>query len=170
MKIVRYIARWLLKVLFNIVVLNESLGIKGRIRFTFQNVVTGETRVSEYHNIVVTSGKTMIAQRLAQTGNDCNITYGAVGTDATAPLAGDTTLGTELARKAVTTISNAANQVLVSLYFGPAEAIGALKEFGLFGEAADATPDSGTMVNHAAIDEAKTAAETLTIDCTLTIS
>ena len=63
-------------------------------------------RKSKYNNLIVTVCKTMIAKRLAGEGNDCNITYGAVGTNATAPAASDTTLGTELARKVVASLAN----------------------------------------------------------------
>ena len=95
--------------------------------------------VREYKitNIIVTVGRATFAQRLA---NDTTYTgiinYGALGTDNTAVTNADTTLGTELARKLVTTISNVTNTVLILVFFGAAEENGTLTEFGLFGEAA----------------------------------
>jgi len=151
--------------------IHEKFGIKGRHKFTFRDAVTGEIkRVSEYDNLIVNVCKNMIAQRLAGDGNGCNITYGAVGTNATAPAAGNTTLGTENARNAVTTISDSANVVNATTFFGASEANATLTEFGLFGEAATGSADSGTMVNHTAISETKTSSETLTIESVLTIS
>lgn len=159
------IIKWLLK-LFNI----ELLIITGKLQTTLTHIETGEQLIQKFGNMVVTAGKSMIAQRLAGDGNDCNITYGAVGTNATAPDVANTTLGTELDRNAVTSIADAANQVLVVTYFGPTEANGTLEEFGLFGEAASAAADSGTMFNHAAISVPKTSSYTLTIDSAITIS
>jgi hypothetical protein len=150
--------------------MNEGLKITGDHKLIFKNIFTGEERIVEYKNIIVTVGLSMIAERLAGGSNNCDITYTAVGTDATAPALGDTTLGTELDRKAVTTISNSGTQVLISTFFGASEAIGTLTELGYFGEAASATPDSGTMFNHAVISEVKTASETLTIQSTFTMS
>lgn len=60
--------------------------------------------------------------------------------------------------------------VTVKGFFGAADANGALEEMGLFGEAASATPDSGTLFNHAAISETKSSSETLTISITITIA
>jgi hypothetical protein len=151
--------------------IHETLpGITGQVKITFQNIHTGAERVSEYHNLVVTAGKNMIASRLAGTANDCNITYVAVGTNATAPAIGDTTLGTELARNTVTSITASGATVLVIGFFGAAEAIGTLTEMAWFGEAATAAANSGTMFNHAAITEIKTASETMTIEGTITIA
>lgn len=143
---------------------------EGKLRCTLCHIETGEKTISYFPNLVVTAGKSMIAQRLAGDGNSCNITYGAVGTNATAPDVANTTLGTELDRNAVTSIEDAANQVLMVTYFGPTEANGTLTEFGAFGEAASASADSGTMFNHAAISVTKTSSYTLTIDSTFTIS
>lgn len=148
----------------------ENFSITSKAIFIFTNIYTGKKRISYYENVVVNVAKAMIADRLAGTGNDCNITYGAVGTGAGVPAATDTTLFTELERKTVTSIASSSNQTLVTVFFGSAEGNGVLTEFGLFGEAAGAAPDSGTMFNHYTISETKTTSETLTIDVTITIS
>lgn len=147
----------------------KGIGITGRLRFVFRNIETGAVRESEYRNLIVTLCKEMIAARLAGGGGDCDITYVAVGTDATTPAIGDTALGTELDRNALASISAAGSVITATGFFGAAEANGTLTEMGLFGEAASATPDSGTLINHAAISETKTSSETMTIECTLTI-
>ena len=151
--------------------IQEKFGISGRHKFTLRDAVTGEIkRVSEYDNLIVTVCKEMIADRLAGSGNGCNITYGAVGTNATAPAAGNTTLGTEIARTTLSNISKSGTVVTARTFFGASEANATLTEFGLFGEAASAAADSGTMINHTVISETKTSGETLTIDSRITIS
>ena len=145
--------------------INEGLKLKGILKFTFINVKTGKKRVSEYHNTITNACYEMIAKRLSGEGNDCNITYVAVGTGAfPGTPATSTTLVTELERIVVTAISYSTVTISVTGYFGAAAGIGILTECGLFGEAADGNPDTGTMINHAAITETKTASETMTID------
>jgi hypothetical protein len=147
----------------------ESFLIYGKHRFILQNIFTGEKKIFEYENLVTTAGKTMIAKRLAGEANDCNITYAAVGTNATVPVIADVKLGTELLRKTLTSNSYSGAIAYITSYFGASEANGALKEFGLFGEAASSTPDSGTLFNHAAINITKTSSYTMTIESTITI-
>ncbi len=151
--------------------LNEVFkGITGEYRLIFENIYTGEKRVSVYNNIFVTAGFNAITRRLAQEANDGDITYVAVGTDNTAPVVADTTLGTELDRNLVSTISASGATVTVRGFFGAAEANGTLEEMGLFGEAATAAADSGTMFTHALISETKTSSETLTFEITITLA
>jgi len=149
----------------------ESIGVKGHFIITIRDELTGHVkRQSEYDNLVVTVGLSMIADRLEGGANDCDITYGAVGTGTTAPAASDTTLETELARKAVSTIASSGAAVEIRLFFGAAEANGVLTEIGYFGEAASATPDSGTLFNRAVISETKSSSETMTVDTTITLT
>jgi len=136
----------------------------------FENMYTGEIRSRTCHNLITTAGLTMIAKRLAGEANDCNITYVAVGTDSTAPAVGDTTLGAELDRNANSYTAYSGTAITVRGYFGPAEAVGAIEEMALFGEAASAAADSGTMFNHALMSETKTTSETLSIEAVITIS
>jgi len=149
----------------------DGVKMRGRHRFILRDIETGKI-ISDrtYDNLIVSVCSDMIADRLAGGSSDCDITYGAVGTNATAPAIGDTTLGTELARNSLTSISAAGSIVSASTFFGSAEANGTLTEFGLFGQGASAAADSGVMINHAAISETKTTAETLSIESTITIS
>lgn len=149
----------------------EGLTFKGIIECVIRDARTGKIkRVHYYENLVTQVALNMIADRLAGGSNNCDITYGAVGTNATVPVIGNTTLGTESARKAVSTIASSTSQVNVVTFFGASEANATLTEFGLFGEAASGTVDTGTMFNHAVISETKTSSETLTITSTITIS
>jgi len=147
----------------------NNVGLTGKHKFIFTDVETGEVTTKEYKNLVVNSCKNMIAQRLGGQGNFCNITYGAVGTLAIAPVDSDTTLGAELSRKAVSSINVSGALVKITVYFTAAEGNGSLREYGLFGESATSLIDSGTMIIHALINEEKTSSKTLTIESTIEV-
>jgi len=147
---------------------NELINIKGKVRVILTDVNTGEQDISEWkQNLVTTAGKVAILRRMGNIATKTSegmITYGAVGTATTVPVVADTTLGTELARKAVSVSSIAGSQLTLRVFYTTAEANGALKEFGWFGEEATAAADTGTLFNHVLIDKTKTAAKTLTIE------
>ncbi|MCE5270812.1 hypothetical protein LLH00_05960 [bacterium] len=147
----------------------EAIEIVGELEVTLTHAETGEKIVRRYRNRVVNGGLELIAARLAGEGNDCAVGYAAVGTDATPPAAGDTTLGAELARKPLTTLSRDGSRVNYSAYFSPSEANGDLKEFAVFADGATGTPGSGTMFNRALINVSKTAAYTMTVTGSITI-
>lgn len=141
--------------------MDDTIKITGRIKLIWTNVNTGEQRVEEFSNMVTTVGKEMIAQGLVgQTGKE--ITYIAVGTDSTAPALGDTTLGTEIARKQISVREVTNNTATFTVYFNTSEANGSLEEFGLFGDDATATADSGVLFARALESRTKTSADTLT--------
>ena len=151
--------------------IESKIEITGIHKFIFRDAKTGKIlRQKVYKNLIMNVGKNMVANRLAGTGNSCDITYGAVGTSAAAPAADDTTLGTELDRVAVTAISASGSIVNVVCFFGASDGNGTLTEFGHFGEAATGAADSGTILNHVVISETKTSAETLTIESSITIA
>jgi len=155
---------------------NEILSsITGIVRCTLIDVRTGKKEIKEFENLITNAGKVAIARRLvgiAELANESQCTYGATGTDATAPLVTDTVLGTELARK----IKASSSYVVGSrtgtfrVFFTTAESNGAIKEWGLFGEAATAAADSGTLMEHAALDITKNNTKTLTVETILTVN
>ncbi len=150
-----------------------GITITGKIKMKFENPVTGAVRVSDYDNLITTPGVIAIARRLINEGalaNEGIITYGASGTDGTAPTIADTTLGTELARKIVSSVARSANVITITTFFTTAESVGTLAEWGLFGEAATGAADSGTLFEHALISEVKSNSETLTVDVEIKIS
>ena len=154
--------------------MKNSLCVSGRVRFILTDVKTGAVEVGPWvKNIVPLSGRTAIARRLvnaASLANEGIITYGAVGTGITVPVAADTTLATELARKLASTRTNTDNTIIVRIFFTTAEANGSLKEFGLFGEAASATANSGTLFQRVLIDKVKDSNMTLTVESEITIT
>lgn len=147
----------------------DTLTIKGHVKFKFRNVLTGKVEIIEVDNLVTTAGKVAIIQNLRGVSSRGQITYCAVGTDATAPDVADTVLGTELARKLISVRSNTSNVATFQTFFNTSEANGTLAEAGLFGDAATASADTGTLFCHTAISKTKTSAETLTITWTTTI-
>ena len=153
---------------------DETLKIKGHLKLTFRDAITGKIkRISEYDNLICTVGKTMIADNLtnASPDNVMRINYVALGTDATAPSAGDTTLGAEASgdRNTVASETNSNNVAYFTGFFNAPDYSGSFKEAGLFAEGT-ATEDTGILFSHVAIDETKAVTETLTIDWTVTVS
>lgn len=111
----------------------------------------------------------ILAQIRSDIKNDLEVvfTHGAVGTDATTPTAGDTTLGTEVFRDAIDEFDkSAADKIVASLRILTTEANGnTVREFGWFNAAA-----AGSMWNHSTPNEiAKTSDINLYIDTTITI-
>ena len=153
--------------------LKDSLKIKGVVRGWFRNAKTGKlVDYFEHYNLITDAGKAAVSARLVgdtAVANRGEVTYGAVGLDATVPATGNTVLGNELFRKLLTLRSFVENVATFQVFFNTSEANGALKEFALFGEDATAVADTGTMFNHVNIDKIKTVAITLTIEAQITI-
>jgi hypothetical protein len=146
-------------------IIKDTSKISGQLTLEFRNVITGEVDIIKVKNLFTTVGKEAIAARLSgvTANNKGTVTYCAVGLDSTAPALGNIKLGNELARKAVSVRSVANNIATFQTFFTTSEAIGALKEAGLFGDDASSTQDSGTLFAHTAINRTKSANDTLTI-------
>lgn len=133
-------------------------------------------RSYDYDNLITTAGKTAYAAQ-ASGDNTTDIgdnPYIAVGSNAAAPVVGNTTLGTEVARKLAGSTSFAAAVASIAVFFAATEATGTHREFGLFGDGnaatASASVDTGTLFSHVAANVAVGATETLTITFQLTFS
>ena len=99
------------------------------------------------HNLIVTGGKVLVADLLIGDVTT-SLTYHAIGTDNTAPAVGDTALTSEAARKAFTTKLNSSNEITLSCFYTAAQSSYDIKECGIFGGAASAVADSGTLFSH----------------------
>lgn len=120
----------------------ENFPIKGDLHILIKDALTGEVKVDRLEkNLVVTVGKEWIASRMVGTAAN-TMGYMAVGTDSTAPAAGNTTLGAEVARVAVTSQTASTNTVTYIATFGAGTGTGALTEAGLFN-----ANTSGTMLS-----------------------
>lgn len=129
--------------------------------------------VSRFPNLVVNSGLDLLARAIESNAIDTQITYLALGSDATAAAPGDTTLGNEQFRKQVTayTTGVSTGEVTTTAYVSPGEANGfSIEEFGWFAEDATATADSGTLVARVAQSETKNNTIALQVDRTDTFS
>jgi hypothetical protein len=147
--------------------------------FEVRDKKTGELkRTIKKANLVPTVGLEAIAAQFGNTGITKDIgdnLYIAVGSDSTAAAAGDTTLGTEVTRKAVGSRNDATSGVAsIAVFFASGEATGTHREFGLFGDGktttASTTPDSGVLYSRTIVNVAVSASETITITVELTFS
>lgn len=113
--------------------LTEEMKITGELTIELrdaQGVLLDYRRVP---NIVTTAGKTVIADRMSlAVPTKTQMTHMGVGTNNTAPSAGDTTLNTQLARVALASVTPAVNVVTYVATFPAGTATGALVEAGLF--------------------------------------
>ncbi len=92
-------------------------------------------------NLVVTVGKNWIASRMKDTGIPVQMSHMAVGAGTVAPAVGDTALGSELGRVALTTaggtVSN--NEVTYTATFPAGTGTGAITEAGILNAASAGT-------------------------------
>jgi hypothetical protein len=122
--------------------IKDNFPIKGDLHIVIKDALTGEVKVDRLEkNLVVTVGKDWIASRMVGTASNV-MGYMAVGTDSTSPAAGNTTLGAEVARVAVTSATASTNTVTYVATFGAGTGTGALTEAGLFN-----ANTSGTMLS-----------------------
>jgi hypothetical protein len=148
---------------------------KGRLKGAFHIVLldakTGHIIEERHgHNIIVNSASILLARLLKDNKEpDAGISYLAVGTGAVGwnlqnppqPTASQTTLNSEIARKAFTTedvnfidpdtgdpTTIPTGVVDFTMTFAETEAVGPLVEMGLFGGDASDLRDSGTEVNY----------------------
>lgn len=94
-------------------------------------------------------GHNLIRDGLSGANNPL-ITYVALGTSSTAPAVGQTQLGAESFRKAVTSYANGGSvgELLISMYLGPGDDVGDnIQEVAFFGGGtATAAPNTGVML------------------------
>lgn len=129
------------------------------------------TKEKVVENIVVTVGRSVLAQRLANTTTYTGtINYGALGSSATAVANADTQLGTEVFRKVVASASYTTNTAFIDFFYSKADTNGTYNEFGTFIDGTG-TVNSGQMFTHALTGGwIKSASESMTISCQYTFS
>ena len=105
------------------------------------------------HNLVVTAGKVLVAQMLAdESGYDTGLTYCEVGTGSTAAALSDTALQTSTKRNAVTLKTRSGNVVQYRTFYAAADVTALIKEVGLFGHStAGAGAGTGVLFNRAIV-------------------
>jgi hypothetical protein len=143
----------------------DDMKILGSLKvvLTDENGVVKEER--EIPNLVVSSGKTFIASRMVGTTASA-MSYMAVGSSSTAPVAGDVTLGAELGRVALTSGTSSGAVATYVASFGTGVGTGAIVEAGILNAST-----AGTMLcrtTFAVVN--KGANDTMTITWTVTVN
>lgn len=151
--------------------------MEGIWKWEVRNAVTNQlVERGEKRNLVPDIGLDAFAAQMAG-DNITNIgdnLYAAVGDDATPPVAGDTILGNETARKGAGSTAYAGGVASIATFFAAGEATGTHREFGLFGDgissAASGSADTGILFSHIAVNVSVSALETLTLTFEMTFT
>lgn len=145
--------------------LKEEATITGRLHIVLRDAFGRIKDEETICNLVVTVGKGFIASRMKD-ATVAAMSHIAVGSDSTAPVVGDTTLGAELGRVALTTTTVAGNQISYVATFPAGTGTGALQEAGIFND-----PAAGIMLNRAVYSlKNKEAGDSMTITWVLTVN
>lgn len=140
--------------------LHDALTMKGHLAIALNGEV-----VQEVPNLVVTTGKNYVASRMKDTTEGA-MSHMAIGTSSTAAAAGDTALGGEADRNALTSTTVSNNTVTYVAAFGAGEGTGAITEAGLFNASS-----AGTMLCRTVFSVVnKGASDSMTITWTVTVS
>jgi len=139
--------------------IQDNLKMKGRLQVSLNGEV-----VRDIDNLVVTAGKNYVADRMKN--NSSVMSHMAIGSGTTAAAAGNTALGTQLGRVALTssTVSNAVVTYVAS--FAAGTGTGAVTEAGIF-----TASSGGTMLCRTVFSVVnKGSADSMTITWTVTVS
>jgi len=148
--------------------ISETLKPTGELKIvvTDKNGKVKEERTEK--NLVVTTGLVYIAARMTDSGSPTDMSHMAVGTNNTAAAAGNTALGTEVARVALTGGEGApsTNTIVYTASFPAGTGTGALTEAAVLNASS-----SGTMLCRTVFSTVnKGADDSVTITWTVTIS
>lgn len=145
--------------------INEQLKLKGRVAMVLRDKDGNIKNEQEINNLVVDSGLDFIASRMKDT-TDAAMSHMAIGSGTTAAAAGDTTLGTELGRVALTSTTVTNNEVAYVATFAAGTGTGAVTEAGLFNASS-----AGDMLCRTVFSVVnKSADDSLQITWTITVS
>ena len=145
--------------------INSEIKATGRLSVVVKDTDGKVKEERSIENLVVTSGLGYIASRMKD-ATATAIGYMAIGTGTAAAAAGDTTLGTELDRNAVTSTTVTANEIEYVASWSAGDGTGAITEAGLFNAAS-----AGDMLARTVFSVVNKAAnDTLSITWTITLS
>jgi hypothetical protein len=145
--------------------IREKGSFKGTVHIVLRDVLGTIKDERTFPNLVVDTGLGFIISRMEDASASV-MSHIAVGTSGTAAAAGDTTLGTELTRVALTSTTTLDEDITYVANFGAGIGTGALQEAGIFNAGV-----SGTMLartTFAVIN--KGASDTLQITWTISAS
>lgn len=129
------------------------------------SIAVNDEVVQEIPNLVVTDGKEFVASRMKDATTTA-MSHMAVGTGSTAAAAGDSALGSEADRNALTSTTVSGADIVYVATFAAGEGTGALTEAGLFN--ASSAGDMLCRTVFAVVN--KGASDSMTITWTVTVS
>lgn len=145
--------------------MKDNLKIKGRLSYQLIDENGNLKEEFEGPNLVVTAGLNFLALLLGGSAPTL-MSHMAVGSNGTAPALGDTTLGTELGRVALSSTSPSGSNVIYQATFPPGTGTGTILEAGIFNNSIN-----GTMLSRStSISVIKAAGDTLNIIWTITFN
>ena len=118
--------------------INDLIKVRGELKLTLSSPQGNVKQEIIVPNLVVTAGKNLIASRLKDT-TDAAMTHMAIGTGSTAAAAGNTALGSEAGRVALTSTTVTNNAVAYVASFGAGTGTGAITEAGLLNASSSGT-------------------------------
>ena len=110
--------------------LQENLKAHGELTISVFDRNGNLKEAKKVPNLVVTVGKNYIASRMVGTSSTV-MSHMAIGTGTGTPIAGDTTLGTEAGRVALTAFTASTNTVTATATFSAGTGTGAITEAGI---------------------------------------
>jgi hypothetical protein len=144
--------------------LKDGQGVKGTLTITKTNYLGEIVEKIFVPNLIVTVGKNFIASRMVGT-TPAIMSHMAIGSGAVAPAVGDTALGTELGRVALSASSATGAVVTYTATFPAGTGTGAITEAGIFNAVS-----AGTMLNRTTFPVVnKGASDTIAISWTVTV-
>jgi len=143
----------------------ETPKVKGALEIVLRDKNGKVKDQRKLKNLIVTTGVNYIADRMADAAEGA-MSHMAVGTGSTAAAAGDTTLGTETARVALTSTTQTNDDVVYVASFGAGTGTGALTEAGILNASSGGTLLCRTVFS--AVN--KGASDTLQITWTVTVA
>ncbi len=145
--------------------LNDSIKLVGQLKLTLTRPNGHVKHEIIVPNLVVTTGKNFIASRIKDASATA-MTHMAIGTGSTAAAAGNTALGSEAGRVALTSTTVTDNAVAYVATFAAGTGTGAITEAGLLNASS-----SGTLLCRTVFSVInKASADTLGITWTVTVS
>jgi len=140
--------------------INDALKMKGRLQ-----IHVNDELVQEVDNLVVTAGKGYVASRMKDTTATA-MSHMAIGSGSTAAAAGDTALGNELGRVALTSTTVSGAVVTYVASFPAGTGTGAVTEAGILNASS-----SGTLLCRTVFSVVnKGASDSMTVTWTVTVS
>jgi len=148
----------------------DAIKITGHLKAVLRDKFGKIKDIREVDNVVTTNGKYHIADQLASTHDESEMSHMAIGTGTTAASASDTALESELDRNALTSRTQgsgaSANTVVYVGDWAAGDGTGSITEAGIFNASS-----GGTLLCRQVFSAInKGASDTLQITWTLTIS